>query len=205
MISFPNAILSRSHWVFDLDGTLTVAVHDFAAIRALLGIPDGSDILEHLSSLTEEEARPLHARLHEIETELSGRTSAAEGAIALMESLAQRGVKIGVLTRNTRVIALMTLEAIGIGRFFREEDVLGRNEALPKPDPEGIVALARRWGVEPASTVMVGDYLYDLMTGRAAGAATVHVDTARSFRWPELTDLAVGSLAELAALLPQEA
>lgn len=204
MTPFRNAILSRSHWVFDLDGTLTVAVHDFAAIRADLGIPDGSDILGHLSSLSEEEARPLHARLHEIETELSARTRAAEGAAVLMESLAQRGVKIGVLTRNTRVIALMTLEAIGIARFFREEDVLGRDEALPKPAPEGILSLARRWGVEPTSTVMVGDYLYDLMTGRAAGAATVHVDTTRSFRWPELTDLAVGSLAELVALLPQE-
>ena len=27
------------HWVFDMDGTLTVAVHDFAAIRVALGDP----------------------------------------------------------------------------------------------------------------------------------------------------------------------
>ena len=27
------------HWVFDMDGTLTVAVHDFAAIRVALDIP----------------------------------------------------------------------------------------------------------------------------------------------------------------------
>ncbi len=27
------------HWVFDMDGTLTVAVHDFAAIRVALAIP----------------------------------------------------------------------------------------------------------------------------------------------------------------------
>ena len=27
------------HWVFDMDGTLTVAVHDFAAIREALDIP----------------------------------------------------------------------------------------------------------------------------------------------------------------------
>jgi phosphoglycolate phosphatase-like HAD superfamily hydrolase len=27
------------HWVFDMDGTLTIAVHDFAAIREALSIP----------------------------------------------------------------------------------------------------------------------------------------------------------------------
>jgi phosphoglycolate phosphatase-like HAD superfamily hydrolase len=48
---------------------------------------------------------------------------------------------------------------------------------------------------------MVGDYRFDLESGRAAGAATVHVDPSRAFRWPELTDLAVGTLAELALAL----
>jgi phosphoglycolate phosphatase-like HAD superfamily hydrolase len=44
---------------------------------------------------------------------------------------------------------------------------------------------------------MVGDYSFDLQTGRAAGAATIHVDPTGAFRWPELTDLAVATLAEL--------
>jgi len=47
---------------------------------------------------------------------------------------------------------------------------------------------------------MVGDYLYDLQAGRLAGALTVHVDSSRSFIWPELADVAVGTLEEL---LPQ--
>jgi phosphoglycolate phosphatase-like HAD superfamily hydrolase len=46
---------------------------------------------------------------------------------------------------------------------------------------------------------MVGDYQFDLQTGRAAGAATIHVDYNRLFRWPELTDIAVGTLEELTA------
>jgi len=33
------------HWVFDMDGTLTIAVHDFAAIRRALEIPEEDDIL----------------------------------------------------------------------------------------------------------------------------------------------------------------
>ena len=27
-----------THWVFDMDGTLTIAVHDFAAIRVALDL-----------------------------------------------------------------------------------------------------------------------------------------------------------------------
>ncbi len=45
--------------------------------------------------------------------------------------------------------------------------------------------------------VMVGDYLFDLQTGRNAGAATIHVDRTRIFPWPELTDIGVGTLKEL--------
>ena len=193
----PKQISRCSHWVFDLDGTLTVAVHDFAAIRRELEIPAGSDILGHLSSLPVHHAQALHERLQEIELELAGLTRAAEGALALLQHLRDSGAQRGILTRNTRENALRTLELVGLGGFFDPAHVLGRDEALPKPDPDGILRLARIWGIDPGTTVMVGDYQYDLQAGRSAGALTVHVDTTRSFRWPELSDVSVGTLAEL--------
>lgn len=55
------------HWVFDMDGTLTVAVHDFAAIRVALSIPPEDDILTHLAALPAEEAAAKHAWLLEHE------------------------------------------------------------------------------------------------------------------------------------------
>jgi len=196
-----RSILARSHWVFDLDGTLTEPVHDFAAIRAALGIPDGRDILGHLGDLTPADASPLYARLDAIELELCERTAAAPGALRLLEELTVRGARVGVLTRNTRANALRTLAAIGAGQFFTPPAVLGRDEALPKPDPDGLHRLSGQWGTTPAALVMVGDYLFDLQTGRAAGTATVHVDRSRNFPWPELTDVAVGTLDELADCL----
>ena len=51
------------HWVFDMDGTLTVAVHDFAAIRVALAIPAEADILTHLAALPADEAAAKHAWL----------------------------------------------------------------------------------------------------------------------------------------------
>jgi HAD superfamily hydrolase (TIGR01509 family) len=196
-----DAIAARSHWVFDLDGTLTVAVHDFAAIRQELSIPDGCDILGHLDSLPEHRARPLHVRLQEIEMELTHITEAATGAQELLDRLYTAGASLGVLTRNTRDNALRTLEMIGLGAYFTAGDVLGRDEALPKPDPDGLHRLMALWGAAGTTTVMVGDYLYDLQAGRRAGALTVHVDPARCFRWPELADLCVGTLEELVRLL----
>ena len=197
-----DEILGRGHWVFDLDGTLTVAIHDFASIREALGVPQGGDILEHLDGLPAPRAEVLRGKLAAIEDELAGRTEAAEGALGLVEELFGRGVRMGVLTRNTRANALRTLGRIGLARYFTEPDVLGRDEARAKPDPDGIFKLARGWCASPRSLVMVGDYGFDLQTGRAAGAATIHVDPTRAFRWPELTDLAVGTLAELALALP---
>jgi HAD superfamily hydrolase (TIGR01509 family) len=190
-------LTGRSHWVFDLDGTLTVAVHDFDAIRRELAIPEGSDILGHLTSLPPQQAQPLHDRLQEIELELAGLTRAAAGALALLQHLQENGARMGILTRNTRENALRTLGLIGLGRYFDPGHVLGRDEALPKPDPDGIHRLAGIWGIAPDTAVMVGDYQYDLQAGRSAGALTVHVDTTRSFRWPELADVSIGTLEEL--------
>lgn len=191
------ACLPYAHWVFDLDGTLTVAVHDFAAIRRELEIPDGSDILGHLSSLPLRDSQALHGRLQQIEDQLAVATRAAAGAQLLLEHLRSRGAKMGILTRNTRENAIRTLELIGLDYFFEPEHILGRDDAAPKPEPDGIFHLARIWETTPEATVMVGDYQYDLQAGRAAGSLTIHVDKTRNFRWPELADIQVAALNEL--------
>lgn len=59
------------HWVFDMDGTLTRAVHDFPAIRRALDIPEQDDILLHLAALPEAEAAAKHAWLLEHERALA--------------------------------------------------------------------------------------------------------------------------------------
>ena len=147
---------------------------------------------------------PLHDKLNAIETELLERIEPAPGTVQLIEALRRRGSRIGILTRNTRDVATRTLECLGVGGYFPEECILGRGEAPPKPDPEGLFRLSVRWKTVPAEMVMVGDYLFDLQTGRNAGAATIHVDRTRSFLWPELTDIGVqyagGTSADVAGL-----
>jgi len=192
---------NKTSWIFDLDGTLTVPVHDFAFIRQELAIPDGEDILGHLKTLPPELATQRHNRLDAIERSLATNAIAAPGALELLACLGQRGVQLGILTRNSREIALLTLEVIGIRHYFREEHLLGRDEVPPKPDPAGILQLRDCWQVELDSMVMAGDYLFDLQAGRSAGAGTIHVGRPDGLRWPEETDLMVDQLDELLVLL----
>jgi len=175
------------HWVFDMDGTLTIAAHDFMAIRAELGIPLEDDILAHLAALPAEEAAAKHAWLLEHEREVALASRAATGAVTLVRTLAERGHRLGILTRNARELAHITLAAIGIDDCFAPEYILGREEAAFKPDPEGLLKLAAAWQVQPSNMVMVGDYRFDLAAGRAAGTQTVLVNQPDN-PWPELTD-----------------
>ena len=188
------------HWVFDMDGTLTIAVHDFAAIRQALSIPPEDDILTHLAALPAEESAAKHAWLLEHERDLALGSRPAPGAVELVRELAGRGYRLGIFTRNARELAHVTLEAIGLADCFAEADVLGRDEAPPKPHPGGLLKLAEAWDVAPQRMVMVGDYRFDLDCGRAAGTRTVLVNLPDN-PWPELTDWHARDCAQLRELL----
>lgn len=195
----------RDCWVFDLDGTLTVPNIDFDRLRLELGIPAGALILEHLATLPDAEAAPLHRRLAELERELAAEVEGQDGCRELLEQLARDGCQLGILTRNTRANALLSLDRLGVTDLFAEAHVLGRDEAAPKPDPDGILALLARWRAAPERGVMVGDFRLDLEAGRNAGVRTVHfvgdgsrdAPPAGEGAWPDLTDLVVRSLHEL--------
>jgi HAD superfamily hydrolase (TIGR01549 family) len=176
-----------THWVFDMDGTLTIAVHDFAAIRKTLDIPPDADILHYLAALPDEERSAKHAWLLEHERELAVGAKPAPGAVALIRVLCERGCRLGILTRNAQELAYVTLEAIGLAECFSREEVLGRDEAPPKPHPGGLRHFIDRWQVEPAKVVMVGDHRIDLECGRNAGTRTVLVNSLYN-NWPELAD-----------------
>ena len=189
-----------SHWVFDLDGTLTLAVHDFAAIRRHLGIPEQADILHHLAELPATEREAKHAWLFEHERELAVAARPAPGAVALIRRLHEEGRPLGILTRNARDLALLTLAAIGLEDCFDPAAVLGRDEAAPKPDPGGLLRLAELWQVAPARLVMVGDHRYDLECGRAVGCHTLRVNQPGD-PWPAARDQRFETCAEILAAL----
>src|SRR5690606_31988301 len=169
--------------------------HDFPAIKQALDIPQDADILHHLAALPAAQAAAKHAWLLQHERELAQASVAAPGAVELVRALHERGCRLGILTRNAHALALLTLETIGLGDCFSPVDVVGRDEAPPKPHPGGLLHLAGLWGVAPQALVMVGDYRFDLDCARAAGARGVLVNLSDN-PWPELTTLHAGDCAQ---------
>ncbi|MFG3692035.1 HAD family hydrolase [Stutzerimonas stutzeri] len=194
------SLADARHWVFDMDGTLTIAVHDFPAIKRALDIPPDDDILHHLAALPADEAASKRAWLLEHERELAYAATPAPGARELLHALRERGCRLGVLTRNAHELALVTLQAVGMGDYFVSDDILGRDEAPPKPDPGGLLHLADRWSVAPRELVMVGDYRFDLECAKAAGARSVLLNLPENL-WPELTDLHARDCLQLRDML----
>lgn len=184
---------SPTHWIFDLDGTLTLAVHDFDAIRVELGLPLGQGILEALDELPAEVSAPKHERLDAIERELAHASRPQPGILERLDQLHAAGTPMGILTRNTKDNALASLAAIGAESYFDPDLVLGRDEAPFKPDPAGLQHLLAHWKAEPACALFAGDDRFDLLTGRAASVATLHFDTDGTFAFPDITDHRVTS------------
>ena len=190
-----DSLLARRHWIFDMDGTLTLAAHDFAAFKRDNGLPAHLPILEALADWPPEAAAAVQARLIAWEEDIARRTQVAEDALGLLAHLRQQGARLGILTRNTRRVAALTLQAAGLADFFAEADVLGRECAAPKPSPEGVLKLLAGWGAAAEDAVMVGDYLFDIEAGRAAGTATVLIDRDdEGFVWQDRADRVVRRL-----------
>ena len=189
------------HWIFDMDGTLTVSVHDFDAIRTELNIRQGAPILEAIAEMPEKQSRAATIKLHDIEMQIAASTQPQPGAVELLDLLAEKKYSLGILTRNACDIADATLEQAGLSGYFEKKCILGRESCAAKPDPAGIEILMAQWNAAPEESVMTGDYRFDLEAGHRAGTHTVHLDVNKGEQWPAMTTVRVTSLVELAGLI----
>lgn len=194
-------LAQRTHWIFDMDGTLTVAAIDFAALRAALDIPPTGDIIEHINALPTRQAAIKHRRLAELELDYARRAQPQPGAGELLETLCTRGAHVGILTRNSVENADVTLRACGLRAFFDDACILGRESADPKPSPAGVLLLLEQWDCTPEQAVVCGDFRFDLEAGRRAGTAAVYVDIDDNNLWTDWADHRVQTLHELCALI----
>ena len=183
-----------------MDGTLTIPVHDFEMIRQKLGISPGKPILEAISMMPQDEAQSARQLLHDLEMELAFDAKPQPDAVAVLDSLVDKGKQLAILTRNGEEIGHATLKAAGLDRYFSRETLIGRDTCAPKPLPDGVYHLLDYWGAEKDSTVIIGDFLYDIQAGFDAGIRTVHFDSQGLFQWPQFTHHKITRLGDLSAL-----
>jgi hydrogenase expression/formation protein HypE len=165
--------------LFDFDGTLTrPGAIEFKIIKKALGCPTDQPVLEYIETMaTERDRRDAMRRLNQFEAAAAANSRPNDGAQEIILWLKQKTIPMGILTRNSRQSVMRALEnfdAIDAGDF---EVMITRDDPLPpKPSGVGVLHAAERWGVKPRQLLMVGDYLFDPMAGRQAGATTVLLD-----------------------------
>jgi HAD superfamily hydrolase (TIGR01509 family) len=193
-------LADRRYWIFDMDGTLTVAAHDFAAIKQRLGLSPDTPILEQLAELPVARASELRAQLDVIELEIARQSEIQPGARGLLEALTRSGAQVAILTRNSRTNAMETLSGCDLLEFFDARFIFGRESSEPKPSGAGIRRMLQQWKASADEAVMVGDFLFDLQAGRDAGTLTVYFDPGGTREYATFADICVESLDELREL-----
>ncbi|WP_202320259.1 HAD family hydrolase [Archaeoglobus neptunius] len=185
---------------FDMDGTLIELNIPFDEIREKLGIKKRF-ILESIMEETDlERRREMFRILEEYEIKSALDAVPAYYARKLIEGLDSRVIK-GIITRNSRRSAEIVAERLGFSFDF----IIGREDAHPKPSPAPLRLALDMFDVEPSNALMVGDFLFDLLSGRAAGVRTALIITERNREmvksFIQYADYVFNSLEELAEFL----
>ncbi len=156
--------------IFDLDGTITQPYFDFDAIREEMGLArDSGPVLELMEKMTAQQRQEVEKILHYHEQKAVTESRLNAGAKQTLSELRAAGIHIGVLTRNRRSNAL----AIARKHNLKFDAIIGREEGPVKPDAFGVLQLCEQFGVQPEETLLVGDYLFDLLCAKAARAVAV--------------------------------
>ena len=185
---------------FDLDGTLIELNIPFDEIRKELGI-ERKFILEAIMEEKDEgRRREMFRVLEEFEMKSAATAKPAFYARELLKSLDGKVIK-GVITRNSRKSVDLVSSKLG----FNFDFVIGREDEEPKPSPRPLELALRMFNVKPSRALMVGDFLFDLISGREAGVKTALIITEKNKEMAKsfihYADFVFGSLKELADFL----
>lgn len=143
---------------------------DFDAIRKQIGLDEeAGTILEAMKKMSPQQKARTEKILRHQEQKAVDQSTLNDGAEKTLTELRKAGIHIGILTRNKKSNALAVAEKHNL----KFDIVIGREEGPVKPDSFGLLYICREFGVEPHETMLVGDYLFDLLCAKAAGAVAV--------------------------------
>ncbi len=216
-----NQLLTTVECVlFDLDGTLVQTDIDFPLMKRrmislaaewgfdsskladmdILAIVDGAGEFLTVTGKPDQAVQLRHramAVLEEIELERARDTREVPFARELVAELKNRQIGVGVVTRNCRKASLISL---GITRIIPDVLVSREDTVRHKPHPEPLRMALSKLGAAHSDSVMVGDHIMDVQSGKAAGMKTIGLlDKSRPKEFFEQVnpDFVAGDLSEV--------
>ncbi len=125
------------------------------------------------------------------------------GMVDAIEELQRAGYRMGVVTSKIREHAIRELRTCGLDGAF-DALVSASDVDNPKPHPEPVLRLLTAMQLSPGNALLVGDSIFDLQAGHAAGVATAAAlwgPFDRSRLEPGEPDFWLNSIEHLVALL----
>jgi pyrophosphatase PpaX len=201
--------------LFDLDGTLINSIDHIVScwqhtVRETLGweitreevVPTlGRALLECFEEIAPGQGERMREvyRAHQRHTH-DTMVTYVPGTRELLQQLRNAGLKLGVVTSKGLPATTEGLRLFDLEPCF---DTLVTYEDTPrhKPHPDPLILGAERLGTDPAHTLYVGDALFDIQAGQAAGMKTAGVTwgaTSREALQAVGADLIADSMEELA-------
>ncbi|RZM72755.1 phosphoglycolate phosphatase [Pseudoalteromonas rubra] len=174
--------------IFDLDGTLLDTRDDLGAalndvlqrhgmaqvapavyspaisngVKALLEVGFGDKLCEFDFETLKQEVLDYYAQ------NLAVHSHCFTGVESLLEALAQKGIKTGIMTNKPTFLTLPLLAQIEALSDI-EVVVCGDTLSVAKPHPEPLLLVAEKLGVDPEHCIYVGDAARDITAAKAAG------------------------------------
>lgn len=173
--------------IFDLDGTLLNTLSDLADsanhVLSELSLPTheyesykyfvGNGIPKLIERCLPADRQELHSKALSMFNEYyalhsKDKTAPYDGIKELLNSLSEKGLKLGVITNKAHGIAVKVVE-----EYFGK-DIFGRIKGLDdsikaKPDPSGALSVMESLGATPSEVLYIGDSGVDMQTAKNAG------------------------------------
>jgi hydrogenase expression/formation protein HypE len=191
--------------LFDFDGTLTRPESlDLSIIKKKIGCPKDNLILEFIENLpTADQRRQAKNDLDQFELEAAAFSEPNPGAEDLIVYLRSKGIKIGIISRNSRPSIERSLQNFGKVTASDFNVIISRDDPVdPKPSGDGIMLAARKLEVGVDQILIVGDYIWDILAGNRAGAMTAFLDNNTVPESSRIkSDFTISGLAELKEII----
>jgi pyrophosphatase PpaX len=204
--------------LFDLDGTLIDSIDHIVhcwqhTVRTCLGreisraevVPTlGRALLECFEEIAPGEGERMREvyRAHQKLTH-DAMVAAVPGTHEALSRLRDAGLKLGVVTSKGLPATTEGLNLHGLWSYFTAFATY-EDTTRHKPHPDPVLLGCERLGVAPDETVYVGDALFDIQAGKAAGTWTAAVTWGASSGDTLLgaaPDMVVDTMAELATAI----
>ena len=92
----------------------------------------------------------------------------------VLQNLRHSGKKLYVVSSKHSTALKRNLEFLEIASYF--EGVIGSDQVENyKPAPDGVLYIVKQYGLSTYQTVMIGDAIFDIQMGKAAGVQTCAV------------------------------